>query len=301
MQGILIVNKPKGMTSHDVVSFARRSFGMRKIGHTGTLDPDAEGVLPLLFGNATKLSDLLTAEEKSYTARVLLGTVTDTYDISGTVLEQHEVKVTQEEILEALSHFTGEQEQVPPMYSAIKMNGKKLYQLARQGVEVERPSRKIYIHKLQAYDFSEDKRSFSLKIDCSKGTYIRSLCHDIGQKLGCGACMQSLLRTRTGSFTLKQAHTPEEIEAQIQAGNTQALLLSMEEALSRFAKHTVSEESACKIRNGLRLRTEQIGLRANVGDWVRLYDKEGLFCLVSVVCDDSGSETIKLEKTFFHE
>lgn len=299
MQGILIVNKPKGMTSHDVVSFARRTFGMRRIGHTGTLDPDAEGVLPILLGNATKLSDLLTAEKKSYTARVRLGVATDTYDISGKILESRTVNVSQTDVQALLKDFIGEQLQIPPMYSAIKINGKKLYQLARQGLEVERRARNITINRLTAYNFAKDNTSFSLDIDCSKGTYIRTLCHDIGQRLGCGACMESLLRTRTGQFTLENAYTLEEIEQRLRANEIQTLLLSVDDVLTRFAKHTVSEENALKIRNGLRLRTEQIGLCAEPGAYVRLYDRTGLFCLASVLRDGNGKNVIKIEKTFF--
>lgn len=299
MQGILIVNKPKGMTSHDVVAFVRRTFAMRQVGHTGTLDPDAEGVLPVLIGRATKLSDLLTADEKSYTARVQLGIITDTYDMSGTVRETGPVNVSEQELSDVLREFLGKQKQIPPMYSAIKMNGKKLYQLARQGVEIERPPREITVRRLQVRDFDTKNNSFSLEIDCSKGTYIRSLCHDIGQRLGCGACMAELVRTRSGSFTIEQSFSPEEIAQKAQEGCAEEILISIEDALCRYPKLAVSEENATKIRNGLRLRTEQLGLAAQVGDFFRLYDRSGLFCLISVIADDAGTPIIKLEKTFF--
>ena len=299
MQGILIVNKPKGMTSHDVVAFVRRTFAMRQVGHTGTLDPDAEGVLPVLVGRATKLSDLLTADEKSYTARVQLGVITDTYDMSGTVRETRPVNVSEQELSDVLKEFLGKQKQIPPMYSAIKMNGKKLYQLARQGVEIERPPREITVCRLQVRDFDTKNNSFSLEIDCSKGTYIRSLCHDIGQRLGCGACMAELVRTRSGSFTIEQSFSPEEIAQKAQEGCAEEILISIEDALCRYPKLSVSETNAAKIRNGLRLRAEQLGLTAQVGDFFRLYDKNGLFCLISVITDDAGTPIIKLEKTFF--
>lgn len=301
MQGILIVNKPKGMTSHDVVSYIRKQLGTRQVGHTGTLDPDAEGVLPILVGRATKISELLTADEKSYTACVQLGVVTDTYDSSGSVTQERPVSVTEDEVREALEAFLGVQKQIPPMYSAIKLGGKKLYQLARQGVEVERPAREIEIRKLECYDFDLENHQFSLLVDCSKGTYIRSLCHDIGQRLGCGACMAGLVRTRSGRFTLSQARSLEEIAEAAAQGGSNGLLIPLDEALAAYPAIRVSEANAGKIRNGLRLRTQQLGVsQAAEGDFFRLYDAEGLLCLGSVILDEAGTPVMKLEKTFFN-
>lgn len=301
MQGILVVNKSKGMTSHDVVARVRRIFKMRQVGHTGTLDPDAEGVLPVLIGRATKLSDILTSEEKSYIARVRLGLITDTYDITGTVTEENTVNVTEEDIKKAAEGFLGKQMQIPPMYSAIKIDGKKLYQLARAGIEVERPAREIEISKISCFDFDLKNNTFLMQIDCSKGTYIRSLCHDLGKNLGCGAVMAELLRTKSGAFTIDMAHTLEEISEGAEKGEAERLLISIDSALGTYPKVTVSDENAIKIRNGLRLRTNQVGIGdAKVGDSFRFYDSQGLLCLSTVICDGTGTLVLKLEKTFFN-
>ncbi len=300
MQGILIVDKPRGMTSHDVVSFVRRALKMRQVGHTGTLDPDAEGVLPVLIGKATKLSDLLSADEKSYTARVKLGVVTDTYDCTGKVLKTCPVDVTEETIKKAADSFLGRQMQVPPMYSAVKMDGKKLYQLARQGLEVERPAREVTIFGLQCFDFDRATHQFSMKIDCSKGTYIRSLCHDLGQKLGCGAAMAELIRTRSGIYTQQQSYSLETILTSAEANCVERLLISVDEALSAYPAVKLHPENAQKIRNGLRLRTNQLGMDdAKEGEYFRFYDEKDLLCLASVICDESGARVCKIEKTFF--
>ena len=301
MQGILVVNKPSGMTSHDVVAKIRRIFGTRQVGHTGTLDPDAEGVLPILLGRATKLSDILSADEKEYIARVKLGVVTDTYDISGNVLKQDDVCVTEDDIKNAALQFLGPQKQVPPMYSAIKIDGKKLYQLARAGVEIERPAREIEIKEISCFDFDVENALFSLRVSCSKGTYIRSLCYDLGERLGTGACLAGLLRTKSGRFTLERAYTLEEIEENVSAGEGKSLLISLDEALLDYPLKDVSNENAVKLRNGLRLRTNQLGLdNANVGDVFRLYEDGKLLCLVSVILDNTNTKVVKLEKTFFN-
>ncbi len=301
MQGILVVNKSKGMTSHDVVARIRRIFKTRQVGHTGTLDPDAEGVLPVLIGRATKLSDILTSEEKSYIARVRLGIVTDTYDITGTVKEENAVNVTEDDIKKTADEFLGIQMQIPPMYSAIKIDGKKLYQLAREGIEIERPAREIEISKISCFDFDLKSNSFSLEVCCSKGTYIRSLCHDLGKKLGCGAVMAELLRTKSGAFTIDMAHTLEEISESVEKGEAEKLLISIDSALYAYPKVLVSEENAKKIRNGLRLRTNQLGIGdAKEKDVFRFYDSQGLLCLSSVIRDEAGNLVLKLEKTFFN-
>ena len=300
MQGILIVNKPRGMTSHDVVSRIRRLFGTRQVGHTGTLDPDAEGVLPILIGRATKLSDILTAETKRYKARVRLGIETDTYDASGTVIKTVEPKVSREEIILTAERFLGKQNQIPPMYSAIKQGGKKLYELARKGVEIERPAREITIYSLTCEEFNSDLSSFSMTVECSKGTYIRSLCHDLGKALGCGAHMEGLVRTASGSFTLENAYTLEEIAECIENETAENLLISICDALSAYPEIVVSEENAQTIRNGLRLRSEQL-TKDNLpeGMWVRFSDASGLLCLSSVMRDESGTLVFKIEKTFY--
>ena len=211
IHGIINVYKEKGFTSFDVVAKSRGIFKQKKIGHTGTLDPDAEGVLPLCFGKATKVCDLLTEKNKEYKAVMLLGKVTDTQDISGTVLEEHEVSVTETEVEEAVMSFLGEIMQVPPMYSALKVNGQKLCDLAREGKTVERKARPVTIHELEILKI--DLPRVTMRVKCSKGTYIRTLCEDIGVKLGCGACMESLLRTRVSEFQIEDALKLSELEA----------------------------------------------------------------------------------------
>ena len=210
MDGIINIYKEKGFTSHDVVAVVRRTIGQKKVGHTGTLDPDATGVLPVCVGKATKLADYIMASEKTYIAEVTLGAFTDTQDSSGNILDRHEVDFDEEKIRTAINSFIGNLQQTPPMYSAIKINGKKLYELAREGKEVERKKRNITIFNIEILSFNPPDK-FVMKVDCSKGTYIRTLCDDIGRKLGCGAYMSSLERTRSGSFVKENSITLDEL------------------------------------------------------------------------------------------
>ena len=212
MNGVINIYKPKGMTSHDVVSKIRKISGIKKVGHTGTLDPDAKGVLPICIGKATKLADMLTFSDKRYTALLRLGVVTDTQDLTGNVLFEREVSVTKEEFLNATKKFVGEIEQIPPMYSAVKIGGKKLYELARKGIEVERKPRKITIYGINVLSF--DGKDAKLDISCSKGTYIRTLCHDIGDLLGCGGCMAELVRTQSSIFKAEDAVSLDELTSE---------------------------------------------------------------------------------------
>ena len=201
IHGIINVYKEKGFTSHDVVAKLRGIVGQKKIGHTGTLDPDATGVLPVCLGKATKLCDLLTDKNKTYEAVLLLGKTTDTQDITGEVLEEKSTEaLTEEKVREAIEGFIGDYEQIPPMYSALKVNGKKLYELAREGKVIERKARPVKILDIQILEI--DLPKVRMEVSCSKGTYIRTLCHDIGEKLGCGGCMESLIRTRVSTLSL---------------------------------------------------------------------------------------------------
>ncbi|MBR3601386.1 MAG: tRNA pseudouridine(55) synthase TruB [Lachnospiraceae bacterium] len=213
INGVINIYKIKGFTSHDVVAELRGILRQKKIGHTGTLDPDATGVLPVCLGSATKLCDMLTDKKKEYVAKVRLGIVTDTQDMTGTVLDQKEVHVDEKQVTEALETFVGEYEQVPPMYSALKVNGKKLYELAREGKEVERKARPVTIHYIEIMDMQLPE--LTIKVGCSKGTYIRTLCHDLGERLGCGAAMAALERTKSGQFTLDTALTLAELEEKL--------------------------------------------------------------------------------------
>ena len=211
VNGILNVYKEKGYTSHDVVAKLRGIVGQKKIGHTGTLDPDAEGVLPVCLGRATKVCDMLTEKDKTYEAVLLLGKETDTQDISGTVLRVGETEgLTQEQVKDCVMSFVGEYDQIPPMYSALKVNGKKLYELAREGKTIERKSRKVEIKEIRILEMALPR--VRMEVSCSKGTYIRTLCHDIGEKLGCFGCMESLLRTKVSRFELKSSLKLSEIQ-----------------------------------------------------------------------------------------
>ena len=209
MDGIINVYKEKGFTSHDVVAKLRGILRMKKIGHTGTLDPAAEGVLPVCLGKGTRLCDMLTDKTKTYRAVLLLGQETDTQDTTGVVQAEYPVHVTEEEVRKAIVSFLGDYMQIPPMYSALKVNGKKLYELARQGKEVERQARPVQILDIQIESIDLPRATFF--VTCSKGTYIRTLCYDIGRKLGCGGCMESLLRTRVDRVELKDSLTLSQI------------------------------------------------------------------------------------------
>ena len=224
INGVINIYKIKGFTSHDVVAKLRGILKQKKIGHTGTLDPDATGVLPVCLGSATKLCDMLTDKEKEYVAKVRLGIVTDTQDMTGTVLCQKKVHVDEKQVTEALQTFVGEYEQIPPMYSALKVNGKKLYELAREGKEVERKARPVTIHYIEIMDMQLPE--LTIKVGCSKGTYIRTLCHDLGERLGCGAAMAALERTKSGQFTLDTALTLAELEEKLkEAGDNRDIVI----------------------------------------------------------------------------
>ena len=297
MTGIINVYKPKGMTSHDVVSFIRRQLKMKRIGHTGTLDPDATGVLPILVGNATKLSDLIMADEKKYKAHVILGITTTTDDTSGEIVEKKPVDVQKEQIIETVEKFVGEIEQIPPMYSAIKVDGKKLYQLARRGEEIERKPRKITIHSIKVSNF--DGTAFDMEVHCGKGTYIRALCRDIGLDLGTGAAMGELERTKSGVFTKETAYTLEEIEKCVESGEVEKLLIPPDDVLGEFLRVDVTEDYAQKIKNGIRLRPEQLKIQQYAeNDMFKIYENNSLLCLLRVK-NCGGQLLLAMEKSFY--
>mgnify|MGYP000171117229 FL=1 len=260
MNGVLNVYKEQGFTSHDVVAKLRGILKTKKIGHTGTLDPDAVGVLPVCIGKATKLCDLITDWGKTYEAVMLLGTVTDTQDTSGTVLKTREVNVTKRQILEVCSSFEGEYDQIPPMYSALKVNGKKLYELARAGVEVERKPRRIKINSLRVNDINleDDIKTVTITVDCSKGTYIRTLCQDIGEKLGCGACMMELIRTRVGDFLIDDTLTLNQIAAYMIKGEMEEHIISIDSMFPSYTRLTVDEAYNKLLYNGNKLPLEAV-------------------------------------------
>lgn len=274
MDGILVIHKEKGYTSHDVVAKLRGILHMKKIGHTGTLDPEAEGVLPVALGKGTRLVEMLTEKKKTYEAVLRLGTVTDTQDMTGTVLETREPLVSEEQIRAVCRQFLGEQEQIPPMYSALKVNGKKLYELAREGRVVERKPRPVCFYEIEILEICLPLVRFS--VTCSKGTYIRTLCHDIGQALGCGGCMQSLLRTASGAFTLEESYTLAEVEAAVANGSIREKIISLEEVLSDYPRACVTAEGDRLLLNGNALPEELIPKAGNE-PLLRLCTSGGVF------------------------
>ena len=293
INGIVIVDKEKGYTSHDVVNVIRRIFSTRKVGHTGTLDPDATGVLPVCIGKATKGCDMLTFSDKEYEAKVRLGLVTDTQDISGEVIETKEVSVSEEELLRAIDAHRGETEQIPPMYSALKINGQKLCDLARKGIEVERKPRKITVYEAEMSGF--DGTDFTLRVKCSKGTYIRTLCHDIGQYLGCGAVMTELRRTQSSVFSVAQAHTLDELKTLAEKDELSSVLIPIDAVFEDYPSLVISEAIKRKVCNGAIASVD-----AEAGTY-RVYDKDNNFlCIAGVRKNADGDRnTIKMTKAFF--
>ena len=281
IHGIINVYKEKGFTSHDVVAKLRGIVGQKKIGHTGTLDPDATGVLPVCLGKATKLCDLLTDKNKTYEAVLLLGKTTDTQDITGEVLEEKSTEaLTEEKVREAIEGFIGDYEQIPPMYSALKVNGKKLYELAREGKVIERKARPVKILDIQILEV--DLPKVRMEVSCSKGTYIRTLCHDIGEKLGCGGCMESLIRTRVSTFRIEDAKTLDEIETLKQEGKLAELLVPIDAMFPSYPQITVKDDWKAFAKNGnpldLKMLKEACGQDEETQ--VRLYDESGKFIAI---------------------
>ena len=304
ISGVVNVYKEAGFTSHDAVAKLRGILHQKKIGHTGTLDPDAVGVLPVCLGKATKLVDTLASDTKTYETVLLLGRETDTQDISGQILKENEVTCSEEDVRKCLAGFLGEQEQIPPMYSAKKQNGKRLYQLAREGVTVERRPALIRIDELEM--LSCELPRVSMRITCSKGTYIRTLCHDIGQALGCGGCMEQLVRTRAGRFEIQNALTLGEIEERVRAGRLREILMGIDSffadlpALS-VPKDRFASEADRLLHNGNLLQARNFSAEdmqdvtdQSEGRRVRVYDSEDIFMGVYKYKPESGAYSPEL-------
>lgn len=307
INGIINVYKEKGYTSFDVVAKLRGILKTKKIGHTGTLDPDAEGVLPVCLGKATKICGLLTDKDKEYETVMLLGTVTDTQDISGAVLSECSVAVSEQEVCDAVMSFAGSYMQIPPMYSALKVDGKKLCDLARAGVTVERKARPVSILSIEISELSLPR--VRMRVNCSKGTYIRTLCHDIGEKLGCGACMETLLRTRVSEFCAEDALRLSEIEALVKkeaagllpeawSGETFSFVRAVDTVFLQYQSGVIRREFAKLLYNGNRMGREMF-LEYH-GEWeqdsIRIYDEEGTF--IGIYKFDPEREDYKPIKLF---
>ena len=276
--GIINVYKEAGYTSHDVVARLRGICGQKKIGHTGTLDPDAVGVLPVCLGNGTRLCDILTDRRKEYVATLRLGMMTDTQDISGKILEEREVLVSPPEVRKVILSFLGDSMQIPPMYSALKVNGKKLYELAREGKEVERAARPITVYGIEV--LQEEHPEYVFKVECSKGTYIRTLCHDIGEQLGCGAVMTKLIRSRVGEFEIEKAHTLDELQSLADQGILSRAIVPVEMMFEDYPALVVKESSHKVIQNGNQLKKEDFLENTEEiadGKEIRVYSHQNIF------------------------
>ena len=289
MNGVINIFKNTGMTSFDVVSRVRRISKIKKVGHTGTLDPEASGVLPVCLGKATKIIDYIMGNSKTYDVTLRLGMVTDTYDLEGKVIREGDFSLIKEEdILEAIKKYIGEIDQVPPMYSALKVNGKKLYELARQGIEIEREARRITIYDI--YDIEISKPFISMKVKCSKGTYIRSLCYDIGEDLKCGATMTKLSRIENGPFTLKNGINIEDLNEE----NIKDNLISIEDALKEFERITVGVNFTKLLVNGVKVYDKRLSKDKIINNKIyRVYDEEDKFIGLGKR-DDLGFKIITL-------
>ena len=288
VNGIINIYKEKGFTSFDVVAKCRGIFKQKKIGHTGTLDPDAEGVLPVCLGKATKVCDLLTEKEKEYEAVMLLGKITDTQDISGVVLKEQKVEVTKQEVTDAILSFIGNYMQIPPMYSALKVNGKKLCDMAREGKTIERNARPVIIYDIQILKIELPR--VTMHVRCSKGTYIRTLCADIGAALGCGAVMSRLRRTDVGSLSLADPRcvTLERLESMTEQERF-AALLPIEDAFPELPRVVLTDFFAALAKNGSEIYQKKIGTDLAENTRVLLFDGTGFFAFAEVRSVPEGS------------
>lgn len=293
--GIINIYKEAGYTSHDVVAKLRGIVRQRKIGHTGTLDPDAVGVLPVCLGKATKLCDMLTDGSKVYETVMLLGQETDTQDITGRILQEYDTSgLNEEKVKDSIYSFIGSYEQIPPMYSALKVNGQKLVDLARQGLEVERKARMQEIFSIEILSLQLPR--VSMRVSCSKGTYIRTLCHDIGKKLGIGACMESLIRCRADRFDIKYSLRLSEVESLYKEGGLEEYILPVDDYFDFLEAYKVKEEYNRLALNGNKLKPEYLldDFKKDVRD-VRIYDCEGRFIGIYTLLD---GEILKPHKLF---
>lgn len=293
LNGVIVIRKEAGFTSHDVVAKMRGICRQKKIGHTGTLDPQATGVLPVCLGSGTKLCDMLTDKDKEYVAELLLGVETDTQDTTGTVLCEKPVEVSEETVREAVMSFQGVYQQIPPMYSALKVDGKKLYELAREGKVIERKARPVTFYELEI--LSVDLPRVQIRVTCSKGTYIRTLCHDIGQVLGCGGCMESLLRTYVEPFALDSSLTLAQIQELADTGRVEEILCPVEKLFADMPACTILPEFVKYMYNGNPLKAQW--LQGETAQEIRLYTEQNIFFGIYEYQQDRRQ--YKLKKMFY--
>ena len=297
--GILLMDKPQGFTSHDVVAKLRGMLHTRRIGHGGTLDPLATGVLPVFVGGATKAADFAAAQDKEYVAGFTLGFETDTQDVTGETLRRSGKTASRDAVAQAAARFVGAQRQVPPMYSAVKVNGQKLYDLARKGREVERPARDIFVREMTLLDFDEAAQQGTLRLTVSKGTYVRTLVHDMGVSLGTLAAMHSLTRTRAGAYPLEQCHTFDEVAQAMQDGTVQDLLLPVDGLFAEHPAVTLTEEGAERLARGAVVFPRQAdGLPGAPDTLCRVYHAGRFVSLGQVRTLDKGGVGLFVYKNF---
>lgn len=299
MNGVILIDKPMDFTSFDVIAVMRRISGQKKLGHTGTLDPNATGVLPVLLGCATKAQDLIVNHDKTYIADFKLGVTTDTLDIWGKVLTEKEADITRDEILSVIPKFTGEISQIPPMFSAVQKNGQRLYDLARQGIEVERESRQVTVYKLELLEFDESTQCGKLEIACSKGTYVRTIIDDIGRELNVGAVMTALRRTVACGYDISECITLEKAKQLAEENALESYVRSVESLFESYGYCAVSEAQARRFSNGGALdidRTYLKTIEVSNGDIFRVKDRENKFLGLGIV--DLESRLLKIYKLF---
>lgn len=295
LNGILCIHKPQDFTSFDVVKKLRGMTKIKKIGHAGTLDPMATGVLPVFLGAATKACDILPDQDKRYTAAFQLGLISNTQDIWGEILDRRESRVTKKDVLSQLSNFCGEIQQIPPMFSAVQINGQRLYDLARKGIEVEREPRTVRIYRLNLLSYDEENRSGTLDISCSKGTYIRTLIHDLGEALGAGGVMTSLTRTEAAGFSLQDCLTFQEVEELLRTDSLAQRVLPVDQVFKTYPAIRLSPVQSRKFLNGVRLDLKRVIHPKDVVT-CRIYDSEGSFLGLADCCH--GTMELVLRKFF---
>lgn len=286
LNGILCIHKPQDFTSFDVVKKLRGMTKIKKIGHAGTLDPMATGVLPVFLGAATKACDILPDQDKRYTAAFQLGLISNTQDIWGEILDRRESRVTKKDVLSQLSNFCGEIQQIPPMFSAVQINGQRLYDLARKGIEVEREPRTVRIYRLNLLSYDEENRSGTLDISCSKGTYIRTLIHDLGEALGAGGVMTSLTRTEAAGFSLQDCLTFQEVEELLRTDSLAQRVLPVDQVFKTYPAIRLNPVQSRKFLNGVRLDLKRVIHPKDVVT-CRIYDSEGSFLGLADCCHDT--------------
>lgn len=296
MTGIILLDKPQNMTSFSAANRVRRILGVKKAGHTGTLDPMATGVLPIALSNSTRFIELLPVHDKQYLATAKLGITTDTLDITGTVLSESAVSVTSEQVHSAVHKFTGDIMQTPPMYSAIKKDGQRLYDLARQGVEIEREARRVTIHNIDLISFENNE--FTFTVSCSAGTYVRSLCDDIGKILGCGAVMTSLRRTSANGFSINECITFSELENAVNNNEAEKHVKPIDSCFSCYEKITVTEPQSARFHNGGSLLLERLKKQYAAGLY-RVYSPKDEFLGLGEVKD--GEDSLFVRRVFVND